>query len=171
MNSNISPNYIGPNTQPNGQVKTTERYVSQFCQYRVELSSQINEIAHIQSLFDGTEIWPDQCEHAIRKLTMMRKPIRNLFNLLNSLHAFPPEIKINRYSVIVESQQVDDQARELISLLSKYRNLSNASNKQGNKEQNDIDHKMHQISEKCKLLVQSLDRVINQVMSINTKTC
>lgn len=148
-----------------------ERYISQFCKHRVELSSQLNEITHVQFLLEGTEIWPDQCDYAIQALNIMRRPVKNLFKLLTSLPSLPPEIKINRYPMIVESQLVDKQIGDLISLLDIYRSLTYPSKKQTIKEQNDINNKIGQIGERCITLVQTLDSIINQIISFNPKIC
>jgi hypothetical protein len=67
----------------------------------------------------GKDIWPDQCEHIIILMRRLAEPVQEFCQLLESPTRLPEAVVPLRYPLASALHSMDEQIRELISLLTR----------------------------------------------------
>ncbi len=102
----VLPKKFQSHSQPSGQSLEQFRLVAK--KHQKEIEKAYNSITGMSDLLNGEEdVWPDQCDHIVRSLRSMRKPVQNFYELLDTDSPLPRAIDPLRYRLLVKLRHIE----------------------------------------------------------------
>lgn len=141
--------------------------ILQLCMQEIETEEHINNLVRVRQFFTGSELWPDQCEYAIRVFSGFIKPIQRLNQLLHS-NGPSSEKYPNRYSLLVQSHYLEQVLIDLLSRLEMSRGLFRSGLKQDFREYKEIREELDDLFRSYRSLTELVDGIITNTTSRTT---
>lgn len=133
----------------------------------IQIDEHVNNLDRVRQFFTDNELWPDQCEYAIRVFSGFLKPIQHLNQLLHSSGPSSDNY-LNRYTLLAQSHYLEQVLNNLLSRLEISRSHFRSDAKLDIQDHLEMREELDDLFRSYKSLTEIVDGIISHTPSRTT---